>query len=360
MNISRIQQQREEAKSKTYSYANKGSSYAFNILGLRNCEPGTYRMRIVWQDPVKNPEGMQLVSTSTVEATENGKKKAHRFLTPDMLGAGEGYHGVTEVLDHLEETGKFDALKEMGDSTKAIREAIKKLVPWRRYWMVVFIWAEEKPADKPNEYSTFVPVTDPLKPPLDRILEMNESIKLIDQLFSAFREFPDIDDVNTGRDVFIKVGKNRYDLEVSKETSRLEPALARFAAENYPDLPRLMRKFYFKAPGEIASLLQSQWWAKSLASAKVYFPDHEDKSLESLGNLGDLGKPKAQEEGRVDAPPISRPGSKIMAEADAESDPDGPAFDPDDKTHSLESLPPARPTSPPPARRPPPPPPRRS
>jgi len=286
MNVDEIMKRREEAKAKTYSYGGQTGGYTFSILGIKNLESGVFPVRFLWSDPVKNPNGMQLVSTSTVDTVVDGKKKAMRFLSPDMLAPGEGYQGVPQVLKHLDETGKFEKMKEMGDATKTLREAVLKLIPWRRYWAPAFIWAREQAASKPGEYAKYFPTEVGAAAPLDRVLEMNESIKLIEALAEVFRRYPDLDDVNVGRILYIHKNGNRYSLAKVGEPTPLDPALAKFASDNYPDLPGLARKFYFHAPGELASILQSQWWAGSLRSADVHFPDHVDTSLSDLKSLG--------------------------------------------------------------------------
>lgn len=290
MNINRLNQQREEAKAKAYSFSgSRNAGYAFPLLGIKNLECGSYLMRVVWSDPVKNPDGMQIVSTSTVETMEGTKKASVRFLTPDMLAPGEGYLGVQQVLKYLDESGLYEKIREKGDSTKTLRAAIDKLDAWRRYWLPVWIWAREVPPQTAGAYSTYVPTTENERP-LDRILEINENVKIVQQLFDAFTTYPSLDSaraVDGGRNLYIRVYMKGaikvYELEMDpKGCTDLAPDLCKHTSDNYPNLPELMRKFYFRAPSEIASLCQSQWWANTLKSANVIFPDHVDNSLSDL------------------------------------------------------------------------------
>lgn len=302
MNVARLSEGIKAASEQQYSFAG-GQGYTFSPLAIKNLQPGTYLIRFVWSDPVKNPDGMLLVSTASVEQND----ETVRWMTADTLPAGEGYPGLKQTMDLIEEKGVVEKLKAMGEKTKGIRDAIRKLCAWRRYWMPVFIFAKEVPPAKPGDFSSYIPVNpnEPGAKPLDITLEVNESVKLIAAIIDLFKQYPDADHPQTGRWCRLEVRKNRYTIEAGQNTSQLPPLLQAFAAENYPDLPALVRRWYFKDPAEVCSLIKSQWWAKSLAGGNIVFPDYVPTYMGDLNqelNVGvtgvdDWSAPKTQSGG---------------------------------------------------------------
>ena len=166
MNIARIEGRHKAASERSYGFDKRGSKeYPFNLLALRNLEPGRYRGRFLWPDPNRNPDGMYEYITHFCLQADKTKEK---IMAAECLPKGEGYPGISSALRIIDEHGLFDKLVSMGDKTKALRAAIEALVPWRRYWTPVYLYATEKPPLNPDGYPTYAPCWDAGATPLAR------------------------------------------------------------------------------------------------------------------------------------------------------------------------------------------------
>jgi hypothetical protein len=257
VNSSRLLEQRKQLQAKTYTSFGKGNSAGFPFKSTRisALTPGVYTMRLLWTDPIKNPDGVHLISTHSVEEGT----KVHRFLTAECLPPEKAYNGIDLVLDQIDKYKIYDKLKNSTDSNH-LTKVIDKLNPWKRYWIPCFLWAKEIPGVKDGDWPTYIPEPDIFTRPLDKVLEVNFSVKMMDALFALFERYPDICHHANGRNITLTVKGNRYDISVANEPSALPPDLVSFASENYPNLPVLAQKFSYKSPTEIYSLLEAQSW----------------------------------------------------------------------------------------------------
>jgi hypothetical protein len=300
MNAARLREKHKELQSKTYTTMGQGGSgdYPFKMLRIRSLNPGRYRLRLLWTDPIKNPEGVLYFAThKVIEGSKETKNEVkHEWLAASCLPANEAYTGVTQVLDLIEQYKMVDQLKAAGAQCARHCEVIKNLNPWQRYWIPAFIWAVEVPPSGDSQYSSFVPTTSADAKPLDKILEVNFNIKMMDSLFEAFERYPDCCDATVGRDFVLEVMRNHhYKLEAAINPSPLDLTLFQHAQENYPDLPKLCKKWNYKDPEEIYSLLASQWWFPHFVNGvddkpkgmNLVFPKPE------IGGLPVIGAPAA-------------------------------------------------------------------
>lgn len=259
MNINYIQERQKAAGQRTYSFAKHGNkTYPFNLIKLKSLEPGRYRMRVLWVDPAKNPDGLFLYATHTLM---KDTKEGDSVLAAECLPPGEGYPGITQALGVIEDRKLYARLESMGSKTETLRAAIQALVPWRRWWLPVFLWADEIPGEK---YPTYRPSSKPDATPLDKVLEINDGIKLVEALFNTVRAYPDLNDPVHGRDLYLVRSKTSYSLEASPKASPLASSLVRFASENYPDLNKTARRFSYADPALVCADIKASWWAKSL------------------------------------------------------------------------------------------------
>lgn len=365
MNLNKIESKYKAASERSYSFGQGKRKYPFQLLGLRNLNPGRYKVRFLWPEPTKNPEGMLLIGTHKVIQNDKTEEK---ILMSECLARGESYPHITNTLEIIEQRGLFEKLKSMGEKTTDLRDAISSLVPWRRYWVPVYIYATEHPPSKPDGYPSYSPCYEEGVVPMDKILEMNESIKLVQAIFDACRLYPDLDDAKNGRYAYITVGKNSYKLEMDTRVTALPGSLVRFASENYPDLVKMMRKFYMKDPALVCSMCQSSWWAKSLETwwAKdqrnrgvtedkltVLFPDYSPEYIDDVVDENDEyddeeteeDEAETEEEGNADDPWTD----EELGEDATEVDDGGLPWDDEPEPPPTRSAPPAR--NAPPARR---------
>lgn len=285
MNQSRLFENHANLQKKTYkSFGGRGNTeYPFKLLKLSALESGcAFPVRFLWPEPSKNPDGAVLISTHKImEKTEK-----REFLAAECLPEGEGYPAIENALALIDKHGYFEILKN-SKNTENLCPVIKDLEPWRRYWIPCYIWAKEVPPVGESKWSTYVPSDPKVDRPLDRIMEVNASIKMVEKLFETFRTTPDMCSASTGRNISLIKKGNSYTIDLDINIFPLEPGLIKFASDNYPDLNRIARTGFklHRTPTEIYTLLQAQWWFPYLANKHDNTPGdkNEDGTIKGMG-----------------------------------------------------------------------------
>lgn len=260
MNVEALLAQKTQIEETSYKTFGGRGEYKFNIIKIGSLRPGRYPMRFLWTEPTKNPNGCQLVSTHGV-LTDPANKKKTFFLAAECLPANEAYTGIAQILKKIDDNGIYKKLKA-NPSCKSLCKVIDDLSPWRRWWFPMMIWADEVPPEKEGDYSTYSPRADTASFPRDCILEINFEVKIITAIWEAWKANPRIADPDSGHTCYIVVDKNRYYLEVAPEPSPLPQEVKQFISDNYPDLPKKMKAFFYKDPAEIVGICRAQWWMR--------------------------------------------------------------------------------------------------
>lgn len=246
----------------------RGGDFKFKFLQPKHLEDGQYWIRLLPPHSTRNPDGVMLQSTHTIEMvgdSDEDKKKNHTFLSPlSIEDPRKQCHTIMEMLAYINEEGLFEQMDE------AHQRVVGHLSPWNRWWVVLLLWAEDLtpvgPDGKRSYEGKYVPVHDPAAKPLGRILELDAKTKMWDDLKAILKTYPNISHKSLGQPILLKKNHTSYDFLPHPTPTPIPPELyAEFVNDNdYPDLRKIRDKRY-KAPSDIMSWLRKAWWAPDFA-----------------------------------------------------------------------------------------------
>lgn len=282
-NMEAIAQQRALMEQKQYSNFGQGGggNRSFGRIGTGALKPGNYRIRFLPPMLGKNPAGAYFVSTHKIEHDASQATDDTIVLSAECIPSeAEQCWLITQMLDLIDKYGVYEKL-----DSKALKRVIDKLKPWRRWWFPILLLAREVPAAKEGERSHYEPIPSgtPGAQWLDRVLEVNANIKLPGKIFELWDAYQKagrhLAHPELGNDCILVVEKNKHEIKVIDPPCAIDPAMQKFIADEYPDLPDRARHWNFKEPPEIISMCQNAWWAPYFEQIGIQLSKYQQKAM---------------------------------------------------------------------------------
>lgn len=268
----------------------KDKEWAFNFAkssSFDDYERG-YPMRFLPSHPQHNPQGYRIISYHRVETLEGEKPQGVLGFESVSEDKRSPYLDtlLTRISDLAESNPDFKA-----SLSEPLMKAIDMLYPWRRYVFPAIFWAQ--PYDSGKKDNRGKPVMryrpHPGCKPVGILWEINappgSAPKLITRIKTLAEKYPDLNDVNRGRNfTFAKKG-NSYALDPEPEREKFPSDSKNLYGDDYPKLASMYAK-NVRTHSEIVSLVRSAWFTPHLEKLGVDFSDTTEVKEPALA-LGD-------------------------------------------------------------------------
>ena len=263
---------------------NQKKKYPFEFARMSSFDDGDYTMRFLPHNDIKCPEGYRIVSMHKIEQQPGEKAMS-------VLGSeSQKEENRSFYIDQL--CAAIDAAQldpESGFSQKmspALKEAVEKLIPWRRYLFPTIWWAEPYESTE-KDYKGDPKIRyrpDPNGTPVGIILEVSAPTginpktkepkvpRLIAGIIRISEMFNDFNQKKNGRNILLTKDGYNYSMQ-AMDPSPFPKEVENFLGDDYPKIAQ----FYSKSdhPHEkIVGYIKNSWWAKELESFGISLDDN--------------------------------------------------------------------------------------